>query len=101
MRHQNSITREVKKLMRHQNSITREVKKLVCHQNSITREVKKLVHHQNSITREQNLITRQLPVARASSTIPLKSRRADVEVSGLIVRWKGVDMHPIASSVKG
>ena len=37
------------------------------HQNSITREVKKLVRHQNSITREQNLITRQLLVARVSS----------------------------------
>ena len=32
----------------------------LCHQNSITREVKKLVRH-------QNLITRQLLVARASS----------------------------------
>jgi len=53
--------------VRHQNSITREIKKLVRDQNSITREVKKLVRHQNSITREQNLITRQLPVARASS----------------------------------
>ena len=71
------------------------------HQNSITREVKKLVRHQNSITREQNLITRQLVVARASSTIPLKSRRADVEASGLIVRWKEVDMLWVASSVKG
>jgi len=69
--------------MRHQNLITREVKKLVRHQNLITREVKKLVRHQNSITREQNLITSQLLVARASSTIPLKSRRADVEASGL------------------
>ena len=100
MRHQNSITREIKKLVRHQNSITREIKKLVRHQNSITREVKKLVCHQNSITREQNLITRQLLIAHASSTIPLKSRRADVEASGLIVRRKGVDMLPIASSVK-
>ena len=85
------------------------------HQNSITREVKKLVRHQNSITCEQNLITRQLLVARASSkfdhsrakntrvssTIPLKSRRADVEASGLIVRWKEVDMLWVASSVKG
>ena len=96
MRHQNSITREVKKLMRHQNSITREVKKLVRHQNSITREVKKLVRHQNSITREQNLITRQLPVARASSTIPFKSRSSEVEASGLIIRQKGVDLLPIA-----
>jgi len=45
--------------------MTREIKKLVRHQNSIMREVKKLVCHQNSITREQNLITRQLVVARA------------------------------------
>ena len=37
------------------------------HQNLITREVKKLVCHQNSITREQNLITRQLLVARVLS----------------------------------
>ena len=51
--------------------------------------------------REQNLITHQLVVARVSSTIPLKSRRADVEASGLIVRWKEVDMLWIASSVKG
>ena len=87
--------------MRYQNSITREIKKLMRHQNLIMREVKKLVRHQNLITREQNLITRQLPVARASSTIPLKSRSPDVEASGLIVRWKGVDMLPVASSGKG
>jgi len=60
----------------------------------ITQELKILVRH-------RNLITRQLLVARASSNFPLKSRRADVEASGLIVRRKGVDMHPIASSVKG
>ena len=60
-----------------------------------------LVRHQNSITREQNLITRELLIARASSTIPLKSRKADVGASGLIVRWKGVDMLWVASSVKG
>ena len=53
------------------------------------------------LVREQNLITRQLVVARASSTIPLKSRKADVGASGLIVRWKGVDMLPVASSGKG
>ena len=87
--------------MCHQNSITREVKKLMRHQNLITREVKKLVRHQNSITCEQNLITRQLVVAHVSSTIPLKSRRADVGASGLIIRWKGVDLLLIASSVKG
>ena len=34
-------------------------------------------------------------------TIPLKSRSPDVGASGLIVRRKGVDMLPIASSVKG
>ena len=34
-------------------------------------------------------------------TIPLKSRSPDVKVSGLIVRRKGVDMLPVASSVKG
>ena len=39
--------------------------------------------------------------AQTPSTIPLKSRRADVEASGLIVRRKGVDMLPVASSVKG
>ena len=71
------------------------------HQNSITREVKKLVRHQNSITREQNLITRQLIVARASPTIPLQSRSPHVKVSELIIRWKGVDVLWIASSVKG
>ena len=71
------------------------------HQNSITREVKKLVRHQNSITCEQNLITRQLLVARASSTIPLKSRSPNIGVNRLIVRWKGVDTLLIASSVKG
>ena len=47
------------------------------------------------------MLTRQLIVAGVSSTIPLKSRRADVEASGLIVRWKGVDMLWVASSVKG
>ena len=65
--------------------------------------------------RDQILITSQLLVARASSkfdhsrakntrassTISLKSRRADVGASGLIVRRKGVDMLPIASSAKG
>ena len=71
------------------------------HQNLITREIKKLVRNQNSITREQNLITRQLLVARASSTIPLKSRSPDVEASGLIIRWKEVDMLWVASSGKG
>ena len=81
--------------------MTREIKKLVRHQNSIMREVKKLVCHQNSITREQNLITRQLVVARASSTIPLKSRSPEVEASGLIIRWKGVDILWVALSVKG
>ena len=34
-------------------------------------------------------------------TIPLKSRSPDVGVSGLIIRQEGVDMLPIASSVKG
>ena len=34
-------------------------------------------------------------------TIPLKSRSLDVGVSGLIIRQKGVDMLPIASSVRG
>ena len=32
---------------------------------------------------------------------PLKSRSPDVEASGLIVRRKGVDMRPVASSGKG
>ena len=80
----------------------------LCHQNLITQELKILVRH-------RNLITRQLLVARASSkfdhsrakntrassTIPLKSRRADVEASGLIVRRKRGDTLSIASSVKG
>ena len=34
-------------------------------------------------------------------TIPLKSRSLDVGVSRLIIRWKGVDMLPVASSGKG
>ena len=38
---------------------------------------------------------------RSEPTIPLKSRSHDVKVSGLIVRRKGVDMLPVASSVKG
>ena len=38
---------------------------------------------------------------RSEPTIPLKSRSPDVEASGLIVRRKGVDMLPVASSVKG
>ena len=90
-------------LMPHQNSITREIKKLVCHQNLITREIKKLVRDQNSITREQNLITSQLFVARASSkfdhsraTILLKSRSSEIEASGLIIRRKGTDLLLIA-----
>ena len=37
----------------------------------------------------------------AEPTIPLKSRSHDVRVSRLIIRWKGVDMLPIASSVRG
>ena len=53
------------------------------------------------LAREQNLITGQLIVARASSTILLKSRSFDVGTDGLIVRRKGVDMLPVASSVKG
>ena len=60
-----------------------------------------LACHQNSITREQNLITRQLILAHASSTIPPKSRSPDVGASGLRIRRKGVDMRPVASSVKG
>ena len=38
---------------------------------------------------------------RSEPTIPLKSRSPDVEASRLIIRQKGVDMLPIASSVKG
>ena len=39
--------------------------------------------------------------ALVSSTIPRKSRRADVGASGLIVRWKEVDMLWVVSSGKG
>ena len=38
---------------------------------------------------------------RSEPTIPLKSRSLDVGVSRLIIRWKGVDMLPVASSGKG
>ena len=41
------------------------------------------------------------PRPRSEPTIPLKSRSHDVRVSRLIIRWKGVDMLPIASSVRG
>ena len=51
--------------------------------------------------RHQNLITHQLVVARASSTILLKSRSPDVGANELIIRWKGGDTLSIASSVKG
>ena len=34
-------------------------------------------------------------------TIPLKSRSNDIRVSRLIIRWKGGDMLPVASSVRG
>ena len=44
---------------------------------------------------------RNLSPLRPEPTIPLKSRSPDVKVSGLIVRRKGVDMLPVASSVKG
>ena len=38
---------------------------------------------------------------RSEPTIPLKSRSHDVRVSRLIIRRKGGDMLPIASSGKG
>ena len=44
---------------------------------------------------------REVVGIRSEPTIPLKSRSPDVGASGLIVRRKGVDMLPIASSVKG
>ena len=44
---------------------------------------------------------REVVGIRSEPTIPLKSRSPDVKVSGLIVRRKGVDMLPVASSVKG
>ena len=62
---------------------------------------KKLARDQILFTRDRILMTRKQDEAGASSTIPLKSRRADVEASGLIVRWKEVDMLWVASSVKG
>ena len=43
--------------LRHQNLITRELKKLVREQNLITREVKKLVHHQNLITNDLTYVS--------------------------------------------
>ena len=44
---------------------------------------------------------REVVGIRSEPTIPLKRRSLDVGASGLIVRRKGVDMLPIASSVKG
>ena len=44
---------------------------------------------------------REVVGIRSEPTIPLKSRSHDVGVSRLIIRWKGVDMLPIASSVRG
>ena len=44
---------------------------------------------------------REVVGIRSEPTIPLKSRSHDVRVSRLIIRWKGVDMLPIASSVRG
>ena len=46
-------------------------------------------------------IRSEVVVIRSEPTIPLKSRSHDVRVSRLIIRWKGVDMLPIASSVRG
>ena len=53
--------------------------------------------------REENAprIRSEVVGIRSEPTIPLKSRSPDVKVSGLIVRRKGVDMLPVASSVKG
>ena len=46
-------------------------------------------------------VPRNVVAIRSEPTIPLKSRSLDVGVSGLIIRQKGVDMLPVASSVKG
>ena len=52
--------------------------------------------------RPERITTTSEPIGiRSEPTIPLKSRSLDVGVSGLIIRQKGVDMLPIASSVKG
>ena len=54
------------------------------------------------VIRSEPIRIRSEPILiRSEPTIPLKSRSPDVKVSGLIVRRKGVDMLPVASSVKG
>ena len=52
--------------------------------------------------RSERITTTSEPIRiRSEPTIPLKSRSPDVGVSGLIIRRKGVDMLPVASSGKG
>ena len=61
-------------------------------------------HHVRNVStpRPERITTTSEPIRiRSEPTIPLKSRSLDVGVSGLIIRQKGVDMLPIASSVKG
>ena len=61
-------------------------------------------HHVRNVSQprpERITTTSERIRIRSEPTIPLKSRSLDVGVSGLIIRQKGVDMLPVASSVKG